>query len=510
MEGITFSDQNKNLEHDEELDPIANDILLGEITEFEGLGPEHQLQLANKQFFTAIENFIGSFVQCIVSTIEQKNAPIVDWLNDAYTVLKCNVLIDVLFELREKVKESGVVGDVTAEEANVLVMKIEHDLFIEIAADLMAPPCNSSEILEFMRLSTAALGVKGCDQVIEKLRLVESLITASEKNTDQNLVNGLAGIKVFDFDLINDAKDDAQRRSRQADNLDLILKTKSEYRGLARVDGDIAKQVLELEESFPNFASTVEYAVQQIALSSLTQDRGFAMQPVLLAGPPGVGKTAFVQALANIIGVQFKSVDMASMTSGFVIGGSSYKWAEGSEGLVLTALRTGQHANPIVLLDEIDKVGKNMQHDPLGPLYSLLEHVSSKEFVDEAVGVSIDASNVVWVATANNIENIPKPILSRFMVVQVDKAKGGDARKVVKSVWTSICLQNKWGAKFNPVLSDGVVDLLADKEPREMKRQMLMACGRVAQMRPPVKGELLELTVFDIKPREEGIRVQMH
>lgn len=468
------------------------------------------MQLANKQFFTAIENFLGSFVQCIVGSIEQKNAHIVEWLNIADTVFKCDVLIDVLFELRKVVKESGVVGDVTAEEANVLVMKIEHSLFIDIAAELMAPPCNNTKALDFMRISTAALGVNGCAQVIEKLKLVESLISASEENTAQNLVNGLAEIKVFDFDLINAAKNDAQRRSRQADNLDLILTTKSEYRGLARVDSDIAKQVLALEERFPNFASTVEYAVQQIALSSLTQDRGFAMQPVLLTGPPGIGKTAFVQALADIIGVQFKSVDMASMTSGFVIGGSSYKWAEGSEGLVLNALRTGQYANPIVLLDEIDKVGKNMQHDPLGPLYSLLEHVSSKAFVDEAVGVSIDASNVVWVATANNIDDIPKPILSRFMVVQVDKATGGDARKVVKSVWSSICSQKKWGHKFKPVLSECVVDLLADKEPREMKRLILMACGRVAQMRPPVRGELLELTVFDIKPMEESISVQIH
>ena len=486
--------------------------MLGDITEFNGLNAEHQSFLARKKFFDAIEAFLVSFVRYMIEHKRKDSSVIDEWIYATAAGLKCTALsknVNKLLKSATAVALGSVLREETAESE---VQNLGHNEIIDIAAELMALSPDNLQVLEYIRISTSNLGVDGFDLVIEKLQLVESLTPSAEKNEREPQPDRPAKVKVFDFDMVRAAKSDAQNRGRLEDNLGLILKTESEYRELSRVDNGIAQQVQALAENFPNFASTIEYVVEQIALSSLTDDRAFAMQPILLTGPPGVGKTAFVKALAEVIGVQFKTVDMASMTSGFVIGGSSSKWAEGSEGVVLNVIRTGQYANPIVLLDEIDKVSENMQHDPLGPLYSLLEPVSARAFVDEAVGVQMDASNIVWIATANNIDDIPKPILSRFFVMHVDKATGQDARKVVQSVWSSVLSQSKWGHNFGHALSEDVVALLAEEAPRDMKRLMLMACGHVALMRPPVNGELLELTVFDInsKSAEKTINMQIH
>jgi energy-coupling factor transporter ATP-binding protein EcfA2 len=230
----------------------------------------------------------------------------------------------------------------------------------------------------------------------------------------------------------------------------------------------------------------------------LSSENVFRPHPLLLAGPPGVGKTAFVQALAGIVGVGFTAIDMSTMTSSFVISGNSYKWEEGTNGVVLGQLRDGKYANPFLLLDELDKVGGDNRYDPYGPLHSLLERESSQQFKDESIDIPIDASHITWVATANDLSKIPEPILSRFTVVDVQKATGADAHKVIRSVWASMRSGEVWGEAFSPCLNEQVIRFLESESPREVKRLLLEACGRIALSRGELGEGKLEITIFDL------------
>lgn len=80
-----------------------------------------------------------------------------------------------------------------------------------------------------------------------------------------------------------------------------------------------------------------------------------------------------------------------------------------------TIHRKSRYANPVLMLDEIDKVSSDSRHNPLGPMYSLLEKHTAKRFVDEYLGVPFDVSNVIWIASANYVERIPEPIRSRMI-----------------------------------------------------------------------------------------------
>ena len=182
-------------------------------------------------------------------------------------------------------------------------------------------------------------------------------------------------------------------------------------------------EIEELSERFPNFSS----AISDVILPSLAISAAGGKSrpaPLLLVGPPGVGKSYFAEMLGEMLQVPMAKVDMASATIGATLGGLAIHWSNSGPGEVFKTLAFGRGevravANPLIFLDELDKVGKNMQYDPLGPLYSLLES-SAKRFEDESLpGVQINASYIRWILCANEASPIPKPILSRVHVVHV-------------------------------------------------------------------------------------------
>lgn len=165
----------------------------------------------------------------------------------------------------------------------------------------------------------------------------------------------------------------------------------------------------ELKRNYPNCYEFLEYVDQFGALSSCRADTlKMHSPPVLLAGSPGVGKTAIVQEVAKLLGVGCKQLDMATVTSSFVITGSSSVWSDAKTGCIVDILRDGNAANPIVILDELDKFSRDAKFDPLGGLYTLLEQEAAATFTDEALEMPIDASHILYVATANDLSVIPR------------------------------------------------------------------------------------------------------
>jgi ATP-dependent Lon protease len=237
-----------------------------------------------------------------------------------------------------------------------------------------------------------------------------------------------------------------------------------------------------LYDLLPNFTEVLDDVKRHVALCQDSQD-GLQVTPLLLLGPPGVGKTHFAKHIAELLGTCMQLVPMSSMTAGWLLSGSSSQWKGAKPGKVFQALVDGEYANPVIVIDEIDKASADAQYDPLGPLYSLLEHDTASQFVDEYAEVPIDASQVIWITTANDERGIPAPILNRMNVFDIQPPDAAAARKIAAHLYQSICEEHDWGKRFEPMLSADVLDMLAALAPRDMRRALMTALGnaRLAQ-----------------------------
>jgi ATP-dependent Lon protease len=231
-----------------------------------------------------------------------------------------------------------------------------------------------------------------------------------------------------------------------------------------------------LFDELPNFGAVLVDIRKQIALCASSRD-ALELTPMLLLGDPGIGKTHFARRISELLGTGFGFVSMSSMTAGWVLSGSSSQWKNAKPGKVFETFLHGQYANPLIVVDEIDKAGGDQQYDPLGALYSLLEVDTAKAFVDEFVEIPIDASSVFWVATANDAARIPEPILNRMNVYEIDAPDRAGALKIALSIYAEIRNAHDWGKQFPEQPTDAVLDRLAALTPREMRRAVLGAFG---------------------------------
>jgi len=231
-----------------------------------------------------------------------------------------------------------------------------------------------------------------------------------------------------------------------------------------------------LFDELPNFVDVLEDIRKQLALCIDSED-AVELPPMLLLGEPGIGKTHFARRIAQLLGTGYGFVPMSTLTAGWILGGASSQWKNAKPGKVFETFLNGEYANPVMVVDELDKASAESNYDPLGALYSLLEVDTATRFVDEFAEVPIDASGAVWFATANDAARIPEPILNRMHVYEIEPPDADGAARIALAIYREIRGAHDWGKGFPEVPGAAVVDRLAEMSPREMRRAVLAAFG---------------------------------
>jgi len=280
--------------------------------------------------------------------------------------------------------------------------------------------------------------------------------------------------RIFDLQAISDVlavrgKGDRERQEQLKTWAAIMRRS-----GGCRVVRKFPARLDDLRERFPNFARVID-AVEALVAIGAADEHGVAVEPLLMVGPPGVGKTLFVEALADAAGVDMAAIPLGAAQGGFDIVGTSIHWGNTTPGQVWKLLATGVAANGVLLLDEIDKMSGDSRFSTESSLLDLLDPRTAVRFEDQAVGVAMDTSLVWKLATANTLDTLSRPIKSRFEIVEIKPPTASELEEIYRRQWVWHCE----GHKDAPELSSSVLAAMARDRisPREASRRLRFTLG---------------------------------
>ena len=329
---------------------------------------------------------------------------------------------------------SGYAPDLTFEQKVELLEKVDVTERLELALRVSASAWPSCRCARKIREDVESGAAKQQREYVLRKQM-ESI--RRELGEDDATVGEDYRTKIAEAGMPDEVREQAERELARLERsgeqsgeaqtirtyLDWLISVPWSERSEDQLDPTSTREVLDADHA--GLDDVKDRIVEYVAVKKLREERGISADKrsgaiLTLIGPPGTGKTSIGESIARAMGREFVRMSLGGVRDEAEIRGHRRTYIGALPGRLVRALRDAGTMNPVILLDEVDKVGADWRGDPSAALLEVLDPAQNSTFRDHYLDVELDLSEVVFIATANQAETIPGPLLDRMEVIRFD------------------------------------------------------------------------------------------
>ena len=270
----------------------------------------------------------------------------------------------------------------------------------------------------------------------------------------------------------------------------------------SNTDIDLMKATKILDEDHYGLKEVKERIIEYLAVRKLREDTKGSI--LCFAGPPGVGKTSIGKSIAKAMGRKFVRASLGGVRDESEIRGHRRTYIGSMPGVLIKHIKQAGTQNPVMMLDEIDKLGISNQGDPAAALLEALDPQQNDKFIDHYLDVPVDLSKVLFIMTANYLQNIPKPLLDRMEIIEFPSYLVGEKVEIARKYITPRQIEQNGLEKKDISYSKKAYEFIIQQYTREagvrrLEQKIEKICRKVAMMKAMGKETGIKVGVEEVK-----------
>ncbi len=494
-------------------DEVSKIGVVGEVKQILRL-PDGNLRVLVEGLFRAgMTNFESSEDYIKATVVKKKDIPCEDFIQEQVLMRKIQKLLEEFFNIYEKmnpeiaasmleIEDAGDLADITAtnfplkpHEKQMILEELDVRARMEKLIALMENENNIMEIEQgVMSKLKTNLDKNQRDYILrEQMKIIQEELgdfesgqveadSYREKMEKRSLPKEVSAKLDEELGRLSRLSVHSQEYGVIQNYIETVLAMPWEISTEENSDIELAKKVLDRDHY--GLEKVKERILEYLAVKSLADDTKGSI--ICLAGPPGTGKTSIAKSLAESLGRKYVRVSLGGIQNEAEIRGHRKTYVGAMPGRIVTAIKQAGSRNPLVLLDEIDKMSSDFRGDPTAAMLEVLDPEQNNSFRDHFLELPFDLSKVLFITTANSVENIPAPLYDRMDIIEIsgytDDEKFNIAKKYLLPKQRK---ENGLAAKMIKI-PDSTMKLLIEGYTREsgvrtLERRLGAICRKAAK-----------------------------